>query len=81
MPIDYKLDCLDANSPYKLQVDGTVIANHGGNSYQYYADGHQSAVIKVWSRNRQNFLSANPLEKSITTQTGLRELSYLIKPS
>lgn len=73
MPDEYRLNCLDANNPYKLQVDGSVITNHGGNSFQYYADGLQYANIRVWSRNIQNFLSTTPLEKSITTQPGLRE--------
>ena len=73
MPSDYRTGCLHTDNPYRLQVDGSgSYINRGTNSYTYYTDGYVSAEIKVWSRNNQGSLSS-AVEKTITTQTGLRE--------
>ena len=73
MPSGYRTECLHANNPYKLEVDGTTTTNHDTNSYIHYTDGHVSTEIKVWSRNDQSRLSSEPVAKTITTQRGLRE--------
>ena len=73
MPTRYRPACLHPNNPYKLEVDGTVITNHGVSNYTHYTDGFVLTEVKVWSRNSQNVSSATPGTKNITTPAGLRK--------
>ena len=76
MPSDYKTACLHTDDPYRLEVNGSgTYINQGTNDYTYYTDGHVRAEIKVWSRNSQGHLSS-AVEKTITTQNGLRECCH-----
>lgn len=74
MPSDYRLNCLtNVSGKYRVEVNGALqTLGQPDTSYTYYTDGYVNIEIKVWSRNRDDYLSSDATI-SLTTPTGLRE--------